>query len=320
MTREWYFQMMGQEIGPLSAAEFKAKVSTGQIQPDTLVRKGPEGKWVFASLVKGLFAPKPETAPPVPVVLTPAVIPKPPSSAHGTTPTQPYIPNFMPTTVPLSIPFETDGDSEGSASLEFYDFVGFREAITARLYDAIKEFAADRGVTLAQLNRQALANFIRRPELGCNLVIESVKPIVSNTEGTPTAGLPSVKANSQVNAFQVRLCNCGGETISVTDAMYIPKSIEIRNYEPPPVSEPREEEGVVSVRLRPLAVGKPIRMKLDVTLRPKSKSDVVLWFYGNADEALLDLYGQLVVGRGEEIAMSDFFTISATCEIPTALA
>ena len=56
MTREWYFQVMGQELGPLSGGELKAKVANGQVQPDTLIRKGVDGKWLFATKVKGLFA------------------------------------------------------------------------------------------------------------------------------------------------------------------------------------------------------------------------------------------------------------------------
>ena len=56
MTREWYFQVMGQELGPLSVGELKAKVANGQIQPDTLIRKGTDGKWVFGGKVKGLFS------------------------------------------------------------------------------------------------------------------------------------------------------------------------------------------------------------------------------------------------------------------------
>ena len=56
MTREWFFQAMGQDLGPLTAGELKAKVSNGQIQPETLIRKGTDGNWVFAAKVKGLFA------------------------------------------------------------------------------------------------------------------------------------------------------------------------------------------------------------------------------------------------------------------------
>lgn len=56
----WYIQIMGETLGPLSAAELQAKATEHQIESDTLVRKGPEGEWLLASKVKGLL---PETGP-----------------------------------------------------------------------------------------------------------------------------------------------------------------------------------------------------------------------------------------------------------------
>jgi len=55
--QEWYFQTMGQELGPFSAAELKTKVENGQIQFDTMIRRGVDGKWLFAERVKGLLPP-----------------------------------------------------------------------------------------------------------------------------------------------------------------------------------------------------------------------------------------------------------------------
>jgi hypothetical protein len=46
---------MGAEFGPLSASQIKQIANVGHIRPDTLVRKGTDGKWVNAERVKGHF-------------------------------------------------------------------------------------------------------------------------------------------------------------------------------------------------------------------------------------------------------------------------
>lgn len=55
MASEWYYQIMGESIGPVSGAELRKATRKGQIGPDTLVRKGAAGNWVPAWRVKGLF-------------------------------------------------------------------------------------------------------------------------------------------------------------------------------------------------------------------------------------------------------------------------
>jgi hypothetical protein len=55
MTTQWYYQLMGETVGPLSANELKEKACAGQVREDSLVRKGAEGEWVAAWHVKGLF-------------------------------------------------------------------------------------------------------------------------------------------------------------------------------------------------------------------------------------------------------------------------
>lgn len=158
MTREWYFQTMGQEIGPLTAAELKSKVATGLIQPDTLIRRGTDGKWMFAGKVKGLF---PEPEPP------PAPIEPPPAPKPNLTPTIPLAGDSRPsadlptksTSNPTSIvpaayiTLAEDETSSDPPSVEFYNFVGFREAISPVLHDAVKQFISNRGITISQLNR-----------------------------------------------------------------------------------------------------------------------------------------------------------------------
>jgi hypothetical protein len=70
MAREWYYQLMGTVVGPLSADELRQHARDGQIGQDTLVRKGAEGSWVLADKVRGLLGsdalkrPIPKSAPP----------------------------------------------------------------------------------------------------------------------------------------------------------------------------------------------------------------------------------------------------------------
>lgn len=58
---EWYYKVMGQPIGPISAGQLKLLAHGGDVRPDTPVRKG-NGDWVTADHVRGLFEPtQPET-------------------------------------------------------------------------------------------------------------------------------------------------------------------------------------------------------------------------------------------------------------------
>lgn len=55
MTSRWYYQTMGEEIGPISPSQLREAAELGVIQPDTLIRKGAVGSWVFAERVTGLL-------------------------------------------------------------------------------------------------------------------------------------------------------------------------------------------------------------------------------------------------------------------------
>lgn len=57
MDARWYFQVMGEEHGPVSSAQLKALARSGRISQDTFVKKGPDGNWVSAASVQGLFDP-----------------------------------------------------------------------------------------------------------------------------------------------------------------------------------------------------------------------------------------------------------------------
>ncbi len=43
MAKQWYYQVMGSEVGPISSAELKNRVQKGMLQPDMPVRVGPDG-------------------------------------------------------------------------------------------------------------------------------------------------------------------------------------------------------------------------------------------------------------------------------------
>lgn len=51
---DWYYQDNYGEVGPVSVAELKRAASRGEINENSLVRKGKNGKWVPACKVKGL--------------------------------------------------------------------------------------------------------------------------------------------------------------------------------------------------------------------------------------------------------------------------
>ena len=56
MAVEWFCQVSGEQLGPLSARQLKTMAQRGQLTPDSQVRQGSNGKWVPAGRVKGLFS------------------------------------------------------------------------------------------------------------------------------------------------------------------------------------------------------------------------------------------------------------------------
>jgi hypothetical protein len=69
MTSQWFYQVMGEQIGPVSAAGLRKLAQGGAISRDTLVRKGPDGTWVLAERVRGLFSASDATTLPPPVTV-----------------------------------------------------------------------------------------------------------------------------------------------------------------------------------------------------------------------------------------------------------
>lgn len=352
MTREWYFQAMGQELGPLSVGELKAKVANGQIQPDTLVRKTAEGKWVFASKVKGLFAIPDEPPPPPPVAAKPkssATMPtvsfiesraKSGSSAEmpvksgGSSVSIPVAKSSTATGssppakfVPLATMKLVDDEEEDTASkppsVEFYHFVGFREAISPVLYDAVEQFVAQRGITMTQLNRRALAEFIQKPELASDLMITAVAVIPqpvgakSNADGSQPL---TEKQQIELATFRFTLFNSGRTSIHVEQGTFLAESIESRDYDTIDEGQhpPLDHAGHRAVDVSGIVEGRAVRIELDVTVPPQETRDVTLWFHSADKPAFQRLRGQLLVGHGGELAMSEFFTVLIHGDSPAA--
>lgn len=55
MPNQWYYQVMGEVLGPVSASELKRLAKEGPVTNDSLVRSGEQGDWIHADRVKGLL-------------------------------------------------------------------------------------------------------------------------------------------------------------------------------------------------------------------------------------------------------------------------
>jgi GYF domain 2 len=51
----WYYQLDGTLVGPMASSDLKRHVKAGRIRPETLIRKGDQGKWYPAHKVQGLL-------------------------------------------------------------------------------------------------------------------------------------------------------------------------------------------------------------------------------------------------------------------------
>ena len=55
MSQSWYVKHRGKTFGPTSSSQLKKFVDSGKITRETHIRMGPDGEWIPASNVKGLF-------------------------------------------------------------------------------------------------------------------------------------------------------------------------------------------------------------------------------------------------------------------------
>lgn len=318
--REWYFQAMGQELGPFSAVELKAKVENGQVQPDTMVRRGVDGKWLFADRVKGLLPERPAPAPPAPVPVA-----KPKSSqtmpiakgyedsdppAKGQTP-----PRSNPV-IAISLEADDGQDDATAPSSEFYDFVGFREAISPALHVAARRYLSENRLTMTQLNRRALAAFIAKPELGGDLMISNMAVLPqqvndkSNSDGShPLADQEKVEHAT----FRLTLFNCSTSALDVFEGEFIPETVEARDYDEvgTRVIPAMDHKGHFSIKLDGVQAGLAIPITLKSTVGPMSAATVTVWFRGTSKPSLLRVRGHLrLKSDGGGAAISESFNVT----------
>ena len=57
MSAEWFWNMAGTEVGPLTAEQLKALVATGKLAANDLVKRGRDGAWLKAASWPLLFPP-----------------------------------------------------------------------------------------------------------------------------------------------------------------------------------------------------------------------------------------------------------------------
>ena len=316
---DWFYQVMGQDIGPVSPAELKAKVDNGQIQADTMVRKGTDGKWLFAGRVKGLI-PVPDEPPPPPPPATRT--PRPMDVAHdaksarnrdesaSNAGTESERSAARVTTMAL---VETES-ANSATNVSFYDFVGFREAITPALYDAVQRFVESHGITISQLNRRALAEFIRQPELASDLSIIAVctLPQTVNQKSNSDGSQPlDAGERDELATFRFTLCNTSPHDIRIEQAEFVPEFVDVRDYDNVGSGDNRtiDHAGHVPVPFDHPQVGKAIRFALQEVIASQTKRDITLWFQSETKSTFTIAVGRLSMGTGNDHALSPSITI-----------
>jgi GYF domain 2 len=65
MATEWFCKIMGEEWGPMSQQELVAVARRGRLTRDDNVKRGDQGTWVRAEVVRGLF-----NSPPIAATVT----------------------------------------------------------------------------------------------------------------------------------------------------------------------------------------------------------------------------------------------------------
>lgn len=183
MSKSWYYEAMGAELGPISSAELIDKAKRGQIQPDTRVRSGPDAKWQFAERVKGLF-PAPPPPPPAPIPVKPVVRAS-PSSEESRPKTmalagdndQETTYHFVGESMHSTVPSDPEAPPE---EFEFFKFIGFSHAISPALYDVLLAYSRTHNLSVTSITRRALAEFLGRKDLAED------KPNAMSESGPPS--------------------------------------------------------------------------------------------------------------------------------------
>ena len=56
-SEEWFYQVMGEAVGPVPFADLAQLARDGKISPETQVRRAEGSRWMLAERVSGLFDP-----------------------------------------------------------------------------------------------------------------------------------------------------------------------------------------------------------------------------------------------------------------------
>jgi hypothetical protein len=190
MSKQWYYEVMGSPVGPITSTELKTCVLTRRILPETRIRLGDDGKWQTADRVKGLFdgappAPKPQAdAKPVAQAAARPATPAKPASAAETGTTE--IATMQTAEIKISVASVTPAlaaadappatEDDGDTEYDFFKFVGFEIAIGHALNDVLKEYCRVHHVTMTQTTRRALAEFLGRKDLSGGPVAATATP------------------------------------------------------------------------------------------------------------------------------------------------
>jgi len=127
MADDWFCEIAGRELGPLSSHQLKTMAAKGQILPSDCVRQGAAGKWVPSGQVKGLFPPRQDaaqtTAEYQPAAATQPPHPSSPPAAHPSPPAVPRV--ARPIVLPRAQAAQQPPDAPPPASTpEFPDVTG----------------------------------------------------------------------------------------------------------------------------------------------------------------------------------------------------
>jgi len=126
MADDWFCEIAGRELGPLSSHQLKTMAAKGQILPSDCVRQGAAGKWVPSGQVKGLFQPRQDgaqtTAGHQPAAAAQPSHPTSPTAAHPSPPAVPRV--ARPIVLPKAQAAQQPPDAPPASTPEFPDVTG----------------------------------------------------------------------------------------------------------------------------------------------------------------------------------------------------
>lgn len=169
MSKQWYYEVMGTAVGPISSAQLKQRVLAGKIPPDTPIRLGTDGKWQTADRIKGLLdppvphaksAPPPAAATAVPQPSAPSAPLAAKSPAGAAAPPDDATYHFTGDHGPASA-----APVDESHEYDFFRMVGFEQALGSKLHQLLCAYCQQHHVTMTLATRRAVAAFLDHKEL-----------------------------------------------------------------------------------------------------------------------------------------------------------